>query len=235
MLFVDSADKAARFVWCCDAFNMPLLFLADVPGFMVGTQVEAQGIIRHGAKMVTAISEATVPKICVVVRKAYGAGLYAMSRPGLRAGGDHRAAHRQDRGDGARGRRQRGLRQPDRGHRRPGGAGGVHRGAAPALHRGRRPAAPGLRAGDRRGRRLEDLRDELVRRFELADGKDRSFSDRRHGVPPSSGLPVAGERAPAGYAGRGPAGLPTRSSSATSGPGTGCSPRRRSPSRAGCG
>ena len=81
VLFVDSADKAARFVWCCDAFNLPLLFLADVPGFMVGTQVEAQGIIRHGAKMVTAISEATVPKICVVVRKAYGAGLYAMCGP----------------------------------------------------------------------------------------------------------------------------------------------------------
>src|SRR3954470_10214037 len=81
VLFVDSADKAARFVWCCDAFNVPLLFLADVPGFMIGTQVEAQGIIRHGAKMVTAISEATVPKVCVVVRKAYGAGLYAMSGP----------------------------------------------------------------------------------------------------------------------------------------------------------
>src|SRR5690606_3212993 len=81
VLFVDSADKASRFVWCCDAFNIPLVFLADVPGFMIGTQVEAQGIIRHGAKMVTAISEATVPKICVVVRKAYGAGLYAMSGP----------------------------------------------------------------------------------------------------------------------------------------------------------
>ncbi|MCU1351374.1 MAG: Propionyl-CoA carboxylase, partial [Acidimicrobiales bacterium] len=81
VLFVDSADKAARFVWCCDAFNIPLLFHSDVPGFMIGTQVEAQGIIRHGAKMVTAISEATVPKVCVVVRKAYGAGLYAMSGP----------------------------------------------------------------------------------------------------------------------------------------------------------
>src|SRR5436853_239290 len=81
VLFVDSADKAARFIWCCDAFNIPLIFLADVPGFMVGTQVERQGIIRHGAKMITAVSEATVPKICVVVRKAYGAGLYAMSGP----------------------------------------------------------------------------------------------------------------------------------------------------------
>jgi acetyl-CoA carboxylase carboxyltransferase component len=83
VLFVDSADKASRFVQLCDAFNVPLLFLADVPGFMVGTAVEKQGIIRHGAKMVTAISEATVPKICVVVRKAYGAGLYAMAGPGF--------------------------------------------------------------------------------------------------------------------------------------------------------
>jgi methylmalonyl-CoA decarboxylase subunit alpha len=81
VLFVDSADKAARFVWLCDAFNIPLVFLADVPGFMIGTEVEAQGIIRHGAKMVTAVTEATVPKVCVVVRKAYGAGLYAMCGP----------------------------------------------------------------------------------------------------------------------------------------------------------
>ena len=80
-LFVDSADKAARFIWCCDAFNIPLVFLADVPGFMIGSAVERQGIIRHGAKMVTAVSEATVPKVSVVVRKAYGAGLYAMSGP----------------------------------------------------------------------------------------------------------------------------------------------------------
>ncbi len=81
VLFIDSADKASRFVWLCDAFNIPLVFLADVPGFMIGTQVERQGIIRHGAKMITAITEATVPKICVVVRKAYGAGLYAMCGP----------------------------------------------------------------------------------------------------------------------------------------------------------
>ena len=81
VLFVDSADKAARFVWLCDSFNIPLLFLADVPGFMIGTAVERAGIIRHGAKMISAISEATVPKLCVVVRKAYGAGLYAMCGP----------------------------------------------------------------------------------------------------------------------------------------------------------
>jgi methylmalonyl-CoA decarboxylase subunit alpha len=81
VLFVDSADKAARFVWLCNAFNVPLLFITDVPGFMIGSQVERQGIIRHGAKMITAITEATVPKVCVVARKAYGAGLYAMCGP----------------------------------------------------------------------------------------------------------------------------------------------------------
>jgi acetyl-CoA carboxylase carboxyltransferase component len=81
VLFGDSADKAARFIWCCNAFNVPLLFLADVPGFMIGTQVEREGIIRHGAKMISAVSEATVPKISVIVRKAYGAGLYAMAGP----------------------------------------------------------------------------------------------------------------------------------------------------------
>ncbi len=81
VLFSDSADKAARFIWNCNAFNVPLLFLADVPGFMIGTQVERQGIIRHGAKMISAVSEATVPKMSVVVRKAYGAGLYAMAGP----------------------------------------------------------------------------------------------------------------------------------------------------------
>jgi acetyl-CoA carboxylase carboxyltransferase component len=81
VLFSDSADKAARFIWLCDAFEIPLLFLADVPGFMIGTDVERRGIIRHGAKMISAVSEATVPKISVIVRKAYGAGLYAMAGP----------------------------------------------------------------------------------------------------------------------------------------------------------
>jgi acetyl-CoA carboxylase carboxyltransferase component len=83
VLFVDTADKAARFINLCDAFNIPIVFLADVPGFMIGTKVEQQGIIRHGAKMISAVSEATVPKISVVVRKAYGAGLYAMCGPGF--------------------------------------------------------------------------------------------------------------------------------------------------------
>jgi methylmalonyl-CoA decarboxylase subunit alpha len=74
----DSADKAARFINLCDAFNVPLVFLQDVPGFMVGSKVEHAGIIRHGAKMLYAVSRATVPKLTVVVRKAYGAGYYVM-------------------------------------------------------------------------------------------------------------------------------------------------------------
>jgi acetyl-CoA carboxylase carboxyltransferase component len=83
VLFVDSADKAARFIMLCDAFGLPLVFLADVPGFMVGVQVEREGIIRAGAKMIHAMSSATVPRFSVIVRKAYGAGLYAMSGPGF--------------------------------------------------------------------------------------------------------------------------------------------------------
>jgi acetyl-CoA carboxylase carboxyltransferase component len=74
----DSADKAARFINLCDAYGIPLLFLMDVPGFMVGTKVEQAGIIRHGAKMLYAVSRATVPKLTVVIRKAYGAGYYVM-------------------------------------------------------------------------------------------------------------------------------------------------------------
>lgn len=83
VLFVDSADKGARFISLCDAFGIPLVFLADVPGFMIGTKVEQQGIIRHGAKMISQVSAATVPKYSVIIRKAYGAGLYAMCGPGF--------------------------------------------------------------------------------------------------------------------------------------------------------
>ena len=75
----DSADKAARFVNLCNAFGIPLVFLMDVPGFMVGTKVEEAGIIRHGAKMLYAVANATVPKVTVVLRKAYGAGYYVMN------------------------------------------------------------------------------------------------------------------------------------------------------------
>lgn len=81
VLFHDSADKAAKFINLCDAYNIPVLFLTDIPGFMIGTKVERAGIIRHGAKMISAMSEATVPKISIIVRKAYGAGLYAMAGP----------------------------------------------------------------------------------------------------------------------------------------------------------
>ncbi len=79
VLFPDSSDKAARFIWTCNAFNIPLLFLQDIPGFMVGSQVERAGIIRHGAKMLFAVAEARVPRIAVLVRKAYGGGYLAMS------------------------------------------------------------------------------------------------------------------------------------------------------------
>ena len=78
-LDVNAADKAARFVWLCDAFGIPLVFLHDVPGFVVGSAVEKQGIIRHGAKMLFAISEATVPKVSIVLRKSYGAGYFVMN------------------------------------------------------------------------------------------------------------------------------------------------------------
>ncbi len=82
-IFIDSADKAARFMTMCDAFNLPLLFLTDVPGFMIGSSVERQGIIRHGAKMISAMASAEVPRITVILRKAYAAGYYAMCSPGF--------------------------------------------------------------------------------------------------------------------------------------------------------
>ncbi len=81
VIFVDSSDKAAKFINICNAFNIPLLFLADVSGFMIGAAVERAGIIRHGAKFIAAVSQAVVPKISVIVRKCYGAGLYAMAGP----------------------------------------------------------------------------------------------------------------------------------------------------------
>jgi acetyl-CoA carboxylase carboxyltransferase component len=80
-IFPDAAEKAAQFAWKCDAYNVPLLYLCDTPGFMAGSQVEKEGILEQGKKMIYATSEATVPKQCVIVRKAYGAGIYAMSGP----------------------------------------------------------------------------------------------------------------------------------------------------------
>jgi acetyl-CoA carboxylase carboxyltransferase component len=184
VLFVDSADKATRFVQLCDAFNVPLLFLADVPGFMVGAAVEKEGIIRHGAKMITAIAEATVPKICVVVRKAYGAGLYAMAGPGF---------------------------EPDATIALPTAKIAVMgaEAAVNAVYANKIAALPDddARAAFVAAKRDEyerdidivrlgselvvdaivepaELRGELVRRFAAARGKDRQFSRRRHGVTP---------------------------------------------------
>jgi acetyl-CoA carboxylase carboxyltransferase component len=184
VLFVDSADKATRFVQLCDAFNIPLLFLSDVPGFMVGTAVEKQGIIRHGAKMISAVSEATVPKICVVVRKAYGAGLYAMAGPGF---------------------------DPDATLALPTAKIAVM-GAEAAVNAVYANKIAALSSDEERAafvaeRRAEyerdidimrlaselvvdtvvepaDLRTELIRRYAAAAGKDRGFSRRRHGVTP---------------------------------------------------
>jgi acetyl-CoA carboxylase carboxyltransferase component len=184
VLFVDSADKATRFVQLCDAFNVPLLFLSDVPGFMVGAAVEKQGIIRHGAKMITAIAEATVPKICVVVRKAYGAGLYAMAGPGF---------------------------EPDATIALPTAKIAVM-GAEAAVNAVYANKIAAIVDADERAafvaaRREEyerdidivrlaselvvdaivepgELRAELVRRFSAARNKDRQFSRRRHGVTP---------------------------------------------------
>jgi Acetyl-CoA carboxylase, carboxyltransferase component (subunits alpha and beta) len=184
VLFVDSADKATRFVQLCDAFNLPLVFLSDVPGFMVGSAVEKQGIIRHGAKMITAIAEATVPKFCVVVRKAYGAGLYAMAGPGF---------------------------EPDATLALPTAKIAVMgaEAAVNAVYANKIAAIDdeAERAEFVRSRREayeedidvlrlaselvvdavvepEDLRAELVARIAAARGKDRAFSRRRHGVTP---------------------------------------------------
>jgi acetyl-CoA carboxylase carboxyltransferase component len=184
VLFVDSADKAARFIWLCDAFNLPLVFLADVPGFMIGTAVERQGIIRHGAKMVTAVSEATVPKVSVILRKAYGAGLYAMSGPAF---------------------------EPEATIALPTARIAVMgpEAAVNAVYANRIAAIDdsserdAFVADQRREYEADvdlyrlaselvidavvdfgELRGEVVRRIELAEGKDRGFSERRHGVPP---------------------------------------------------
>ncbi len=183
VLFVDSADKATRFVQLCDAFNVPLLFLADVPGFMVGTAVEKQGIIRHGAKMITAVSEATVPKICVVVRKAYGAGLYAMAGPGF----DPDAT----------------LALPTAKIAVMGAEAAVNAVFAnkiAALPPEEREAFVAARRAEYEqdidlvrlaGELVVDaivepheLRGELIARYAAAAGKDRNFSRRRHGVTP---------------------------------------------------
>ncbi len=184
VLFVDSADKAARFVWCCDAFNIPLVFLSDVPGFMVGTDVERQGIIRHGAKMVTAVSEATVPKVSVIVRKSYGAGLYAMSGPafepeatialptakiavmGPEAAVNAVYANKIAEMDDADEREAFIARERD-----------LYEADVDIMRLASELVVDAVVD-------FGDLRGEIVRRLDRARGKNRHFSDRRHGVPP---------------------------------------------------
>jgi acetyl-CoA carboxylase carboxyltransferase component len=184
VLFVDSADKAARFIWCADAFGIPLVFLADVPGFMIGSVVERQGIIRHGAKMITAVSEATVPKVSVILRKAYGAGLYAMAGPAF----EPDACLALPTAEVA-------VMGPEA------AVNAVHAGhlaeiADPVERERQRQALVAEYEADVDLLRLASelvvdavveaprLRGELVRRLAMAAGKDRHFSDRRHGVPP---------------------------------------------------
>ncbi len=184
VLFVDSADKCARFIWTCNAFNVPLLFLADVPGFMIGTQVEREGIIRHGAKMISAVSEANVPKISVIVRKAYGAGLYAMAGPAfdpdccialptasIAVMGPEAAINavyynqlQAISDDGERARRTEELRR-------------AYAGDIDILHLASELVVDAVI-------QPEDLRAELVRRFALAAGKHREWPEKRNPITP---------------------------------------------------
>jgi acetyl-CoA carboxylase carboxyltransferase component len=185
VLFVDSADKAARFIMTANAFNVPLLFLADVPGFMIGTDVERQGIIRHGAKMISAVSEATVPKLSVIVRKAYGAGLYAMAGPAFEPDcclalptasiavmGPEAAINavffnqiqeiedEREREEFVRAKRTEYAADID------------------ILHLASELVVDAVIEPD-------DLRAELIRRFALAESKDRRFSERRNAITPA--------------------------------------------------
>jgi len=184
VLFTDSADKATRFIWTCDAYSIPLIYLADVPGFMIGSEVERGGIIRHGAKMVSAVSEATVPQFCVVVRKAYGAGLYAMGGPGfgpdatlalptariavmgpeaainaVYAGKIAAIEDPAERAEFVRVKREEYLEDVD-----------IQRLAADLV-------VDGVIEAD-------ELRAELLGRLRYADRRDRSFTQRRRAIPP---------------------------------------------------
>jgi propionyl-CoA carboxylase beta subunit len=184
VLFVDSADKAARFIWLCDAFNIPLVFFSDVPGFMIGKAVERQGIIRHGAKMITAVSEATVPKFCVVVRKAYGAGLYAMAGPGFEPDATIALPTARIAVMGPEPavnavffNKIQQIDDPDERARYVAERRAEYEEDIDIMHLASENVVDAVIAPD-------DLRPELIRRLENARGKDRHFSDRRHGVPP---------------------------------------------------
>jgi methylmalonyl-CoA decarboxylase subunit alpha len=184
VLFVDSADKGARFIWLCDAFNIPLVFLADVPGFMIGTAVERQGIIRHGAKMITAVSEATVPKLSVVIRKAYGAGLYAMAGPGFEPDAAMALPTAKIAVMGPEPavnavffNKIQAIEDPEERERFIAEKRTAYEEDIDILHLASENVVDAVVQPD-------DLRAELVRRLDLAARKDRHFSDRRHGVPP---------------------------------------------------
>ena len=180
----DSADKAARFISLCNAYNIPLVYLADVSGFMVGSKVERAGIIRHGAKMVFATSQATVPKICVVVRKAYGAGLYAMAGPGFEPDATLALPTANIAVMGAEAavnavyyNKLATIADPDEREKETGRLRADYDADIDILR-----LAGELVVDD--VVEPEDLRAQLIRRFGAARGKDRSFSRRRHGVTP---------------------------------------------------
>jgi acetyl-CoA carboxylase carboxyltransferase component len=183
-IFPESSDKAAHFIWRCDAFNVPLVYLSDTPGFMVGPAMERQSVLMRGRKFIYATSMATVPKICVVVRKAYGAGIYAMCGPAF--GPESTLAL-----PGA----EIAIMGPEA------AINAVYANKIAAIDD---PEARDAFVAERRAEfaadvdllRLaselvidaivepEDLRADLLARLALAGGKDRSFSDRIHGVPP---------------------------------------------------
>ena len=124
----DAADKATRFIRFCDAFNIPLLTIADVPGYLPGSDQEWQGIIRHGAKLLWCYSEATVPKITLVTRKDYGGSYLAMCSQDLGADMVIAWPTAEIAVMGASGRGQRHLPEGDQGGGGPGGqAGRDHR------------------------------------------------------------------------------------------------------------
>jgi len=184
VLFGDSADKAARFIWTCNAFNVPLLFLADVPGFMIGTQVERDGIIRHGAKMISAVSEATVPKISVIVRKAYGAGLYAMAGPAFAPDGcialptaSIAVMGPQAAINAVYYNQLQAIEDEDERARRTEELRGAYAEDIDILHLASELVVDAVVEP-------EDLRNELARRLALAGGRVREDSAKRHGVPP---------------------------------------------------
>ncbi|MCB9402044.1 MAG: acyl-CoA carboxylase subunit beta [Microthrixaceae bacterium] len=184
VLFTDSADKAARFIWLADAFGVPLIFLADVPGFMIGSQVEREGIIRHGAKMITAVSEATVPKVSVIVRKAYGAGLYAMSGPAfepvatialptakIAVMGPEAAVN------AVFANKIAAIEDPDDREAFVAEQREIYETDVDLLRLASELVIDAVVE-------WEDLRSDVSRRLRRAAGKDRTFSVRRHGVPP---------------------------------------------------